>query len=90
MRRLLIALVILGAAFYAAGALAPRVIAGPDPHSKDAVAASASHKRRPWPPKNWASGGNSYRADGSAKDEIRRHSLGLPIACRQVTRRALF
>jgi hypothetical protein len=43
MRRLLIALVILGAAFYAAGALdlGP---SGPDPHSKDAVAASASVK----------------------------------------------
>jgi len=43
MRRLLIALVILGAAFYAAGALdlGP---SGPDPHSKDAVAASASIK----------------------------------------------
>jgi len=47
-------------------------------------------KGRPWPPKSWASGGNSYRAEGSGKDEIRRHCLGLPIACRQVARRALF
>lgn len=42
MRRLLVALVILGAAFYAAGAL--DLGSGPDPHSKDAVAASASIK----------------------------------------------
>ncbi|HAH66156.1 MAG TPA: hypothetical protein DCL72_11955 [Rhizobiales bacterium] len=46
MRRLLIALVILGAAFYAAGALW-----GPDTHSKDTVAASASIKGAHGPPK---------------------------------------
>ena len=44
MRRLLIALVILGAAFYAAGAL-DLGSSVPDPRSKDTAAASASIKR---------------------------------------------
>ena len=90
MRRLLIALVILGAAFYAAGALYLWP-SGPDPHSKDAVAASASIKGAHGPQKKAEPPVvTRHRAEGSGKDEIRRHCLGLPIACRQVARRALF